>query len=388
MDSFTGPLVGLKSTGPTPIDGLNRSRAMSVPHDSLESVEAVAEPRQSPDYGRESLRLETRPVRMTDLAALRRIDVVYRLNQPETQLVPYSPLRAGAAAAAPLLRAQRSFFVARAGERLVGFAHFRSEAPDQRWYLLAVGASVGVYDAAPVLESLLTHGIQSAGLAGVKRLYARAPEDSAIAAALHAIAWSPYATETVFAGHELGPRRRHSARAQESSDTWAIHQLYNAAVPRDVQYAEAYTSHRWDLRSTWSPAGCAVSGWLIEDGHQLVGYARTATRGESRMVEIVFHPERADVLPELIDASLSGQAKSGPSRVYCSVRGYQAELATALGRRGFVAVQEQNLHVKYTTATVRAPAGEPVPFHVDVRDKLPNRMPTFLQGQPHDESVT
>jgi flagellar biosynthetic protein FliQ len=45
------------------------------------------------------------------------------------------------------------------------------------------------------------------------------------------------------------------------------------------------------------------------------------------------------------------------------------------------------LLVKYTTATVRLPAFETVPFHVDVRDKLPQRVPSFLHGRPRDGSA-
>jgi hypothetical protein len=339
--------------------------------------------------GSDLLPLETRPVRMSDLAGLRRVDDVHRLNQPEIQLAPYSPLRAGLAAATPGFRARRPFFVASAGERLVGFAHFSPMPPDQRWHLLALGASVGVFDAVPVWEALLAHGVRSAGLRGVKRLYARAPKGSPVEPALKALAWSAYADETVFAAYDLpAGSPAPQARAQEPADTWAIHQLYNAAVPREVQYAEAYTSHRWDLRGRQAPAGGAAAGWLIEEGHNLIGYARSTSAGGAHLLELVYHPERTDVLPALLRTAFAGLPVPRPRRVYCAARGYQAELATALEARGFGPVLEQDLHVKYTTATVRVPAGEPVPFHVEVREKLPQRVPTFLHGQPRDESAT
>jgi hypothetical protein len=75
-------------------------------------------------------------------------------------------------------------------------------------------------------------------------------------------------------------------------------------------------------------------------------------------------------------------------RVFCAVRGYQAELATALETRGFAPILEQDLLLKYTTANVRLPAFEVVPFYVDVRERLPKRVPSFLHGQPRDESAT
>ncbi len=56
--------------------------------------------------------------------------------------------------------------------------------------------------------------------------------------------------------------------------------------------------------------------------------------------------------------------------------------------REFAPFLEQDLLVKYTTANVRLPVLEPTPFHIEVRDKLPKRVPSFLHGTPRDESAT
>lgn len=333
--------------------------------------------------------LETRYLRLTDVPQLRRVPHVYRLHQPETQLTPYSPLRAGLRAATPGVRSRRPFFVASTGERLVGFAQFMPVHPDQRWHLVALGASVGVYDVLPVWEALLGHGVRSAGLRGVKRLYARSLHGSLVASALHALAWMPYASERVFVGYDVHERAAPlDARAQETSDTWAIHQLYNAAVPREVQHAEAYTSHRWDLHGQATTAHGVVKGWLIEDRHNLIGYARTTSRRDVHLVDLVYHPEHIDVIASLFQTAVAHLSPQPLRRVYCSARGYQVELATALETSGFRPVLEQDLHVKYTTATVRAPVGEPIPFHLEVRDKLPQRVPTFLHGAAPDHSAS
>ena len=349
--------------------------------------------RRGPDPGPAPsiLPLDVRAVGLVDLPGLRRLDVLHRLNQPETQLVPYSPLRAGLRAAVPGFRGRRPAFVACAGDRLVGFAQFVPVPPDQRWLLIALGASVGVFDAEPVWDALLTHAVRAAGLRGVKRLYARAPQGVPVAAALRALAWAPYASETIFAAHDLDrpPRRGSPLRPQEPSDTWAIHQLYSAAVPREVQYAEAYTSHRWDARAHAArQRGVTVGGWLVEEGHHLIGYARASSRAGTHVIELVYHPERTEVLNDLIPGVLAALPDRPARRVYCAVRGYQAEAATALEDRGFAPMLEQELLVKYTTASVRLPVVETVPFHVEVRDKLPQRVPSFLHGQPRDESAT
>jgi hypothetical protein len=49
---------------------------------------------------------------------------------------------------------------------------------------------------------------------------------------------------------------------------------------------------------------------------------------------------------------------------------------------------DQELFVKYTTANVRVPSLDSVPLHVEVREKLPQRVPTFLHGRPGDEQAT
>ena len=335
--------------------------------------------------------LDVRGAHPGDLAGLRRLAVVHRLDQPEAQLVPYSPLRAGAVALVPGVRAQRPFYVACVGAQFVGFAQFQPVRPDQRWQLLALGAVSGV-DAETVWEALLTHGVRSAGARGVKRLYARAPQSSPVAPALRAVGWAPYAVETVYAtqvtARPLSESTGPALRRQEQSDTWAIHQLYNAAVPRQVQYAEAFTSHRWDARSRRGGQDVEIAaGWLIEEGHHVVGYVRAHSRGGVHVLELVYHPERSEVVDALVDGALA-RVPAPVRRVYCAVRGYQAEAMTALAVRGFAPVLEQELHIKYTTANVRLPSWEAVPFRVEVRDKLPKRVPSFLHGQPRDESVT
>jgi len=334
--------------------------------------------------------LTVRSARLSDIAKLRAVGDINRLNQPEAQLESFHQFGSMINVSGPWLGGRRRFFVADGGERIVGFAHFQPMAPDRRWLLTTLGSATGVYNARPVWDALLSHAIIDAGLRGVKRLYARAPTQSPIVPALLLTGFVPYAQETILAALLSNkPSSVDKLQPQEEGDTWAIHQLYNAAVPRQVQYAEAYTSHRWDLRGRDGESRSRrIAGWLIEEGHDVVGYARTRSRGGNHVVELVHHPERVALLPALIDGALAGLSASQGMRVLCAVRGYQAEVATLLHARGFASILEQDLHVKYTTANVRLPAFEQAPFHLEVRDKLPKRVPSFLHGTPRDESVT
>jgi hypothetical protein len=352
---------------------------------TVQSVEDAGPPRP-----RSPLPISIRPARLSDLVALRGVRARVQLNQPDELLLPRGASWAVMSSSWPWSKPRPHVFVATSGDRLVGTAQFETVLPDQRWVLTGIGAATGVYDPAPIWEELVARAVVAAGLNGVKRLFARVDERSDVNEVLRAVGFVAYATETVLVARDLTSRRGSaSLRRQEASDTWAIHQLYNAAVPRQVQYAEAYTSHRWDLdpkrRRDRIPV---VSGWLIEEGHYVLGYARVATRGGSHVLELVCHPERQDVLGDLVDGALARLAAQGGRRVYCAVRGYQTEAATALEQAGFSAVMEQHLYLKYTTANVRLPVFEALPLHVEVREKLPKRVPSFLHGQPRDESAT
>lgn len=380
MVTVAGPVAGERGMQPTPTEGIDSlALERGEPTPSAVMVDDAAG----------ILPLQVRAVRLGDLSALRQLSAYYRLNQPDASLEPPSVLRAGLAASMPFRRTSRPAFVAVAGQRLVGFAPFRTAHPDRRWRLLALGSSVGVFDADPVWEALLTHAVRDAGLRGVKRLYARLPLGVPVGPALRRMGWTPYAAETIYAAAtpDFG-RRSSSVRPQTPADTWAIHQLYSAAVPRPVQVAEAHTSHRWELHPGRRGGGeNARAGWLIEEGHDVVGYARAMSRARLHVLEIIFLPGRTDVISDLLSGALAALPNPPARRVLCAVRTYQAEVGTALEGRGFVPVQEQDLSVKYTTATVRSPAVEAVPFHVEVRDSLPQRVPSFLHGRPRDGSA-
>jgi hypothetical protein len=237
---------------------------------------------------------------------------------------------------------------------------------------------------------LIRHATTAAGLRGVKRLYARIPIGSPAAESVRRVGFNAYASEAVFLAQQL-----HSApgvmplRLQEQTDTWAIHQLYNSAVPKQVQFAEAFTSHRWDVR-VGSPAGNIVTrGWLAEDGHQLLGYVRISSHGATHVLELIYAPDRHQIVPDLLDGVIARlRSLTRVDRVYCALRGYQAEAVSALAERGFDPVLEQDLHIKYTTATARLPQPEVVPFHADVIERLPKRVPSFLHGKPGDGTAS
>jgi hypothetical protein len=196
--------------------------------------------------------------------------------------------------------------------------------------------------------------------------------------------WAPYARETVFRAARM--RASRSLRLQEPADTWAIHQLYAASVPRQVQEIEALTSHVWHMDEA-RPAkrGHRQTGWLLEEGGQLAAYARYTRGSRAGMIDAVVPPGEGEHMGALLDGVIASPSRPRP--VYCALRAYLLDLSSELTDRGFTEIGEQELLIRYTTVTARAPAVDPVHFPVELRPALPRRVPTFLEGQPTDGTV-
>ena len=277
-------------------------------------------------------------------------------------------------------------FIARSGGRPVGYIIFMVEGPDQRWVISDISANLGVYAADPILDELLHHGVVAAGLEGTKRLYSRVPTASPMLASVRRAGFSPYSTESILAAHmmpvPIGPTR---GRRQLSTDVWSIHQLYLASVPRQVQYAEALTSHHWDIKPQgWS--GTTHNGWIVEDGYQAVGYMKVASSHRSHVLEFVMHPDHRDRFPDLIGTVANDLQGRLARPTYAIVRNYQHEYLTYLHEIGFAFQMEQELHVKYTTAPVRSPTNVSVTFASELKEPVGKRVPTFLIDKPSDPS--
>lgn len=351
----------------------------------------AAAPPAAPDRSGDdhtALNLSVRPVGLRDVSAVASFRPMQRLHLPDAQVLGYRLNIEDAKAGLPFLRGRRPAFVARSGDRVVGVAQFLAMPPDQRWVLLGLGASTGVYDSDPVLEALLGYAVRSAGLRGVKRLFARVPVDGVDALALRRLGWNPYARETVYQGRGLSRRRRPATpmRPQARVDTWGVHQLYCAVTPREVQEAEALTSHRWDLENLPRRRGVRCRAWVADENHDIVAYAASVSRGSTHLIDLMVHPERRELAPDALDhalAHLPGSAR----RVLIALRSYASELGPVLVDRGFVPALDQDLHLRYTTANVRSPATEAFPMTLDVRERLPQRVPSFMQGQPPEQAA-
>lgn len=325
--------------------------------------------------------LHVRPVSLADIPPLLRLPGTLRLDVPDSVVANHSE-SIELPAALPMLRRDRPTFVATADGHPVGFVRFSPRSPDERWVVTAIAASTGVYSPEPVWEGLLEHGVRSAGLRGVRRLYARVPVGHRLLQTMLEAGWVAYSRETVFRAERMVAvgRAPQQLRLQEPADTWAIHQLYAAATPRQVQEIEALTSHVWHMDERRRPRnGVRKTGWLLDDGNAIRAYARFTRGPRAGMVDALVSPGRREEFGSLLDGVITAGKQSRP--VYCALRAYLLDCQDELTQRGFVAIGEQETLIRYTTATVRAPISDPVHFPVELRPALPQRAPTFLEGQ-------
>ena len=251
----------------------------------------------------------------------------------------------------------------------------------------SIGLGNGLFAPAPVVEQLLEFSVVRAGQKGVKRLCARVASDSPLREAFRRVGFECFMTEQLYAS-EGRPKLSHGAvsmRDQDQTDTWAVHQLYHAAVPNSVQFAEAWTSHQWDVASPKRKQAVWRS-FVLEDGRQIVGYARVRLGSKVASLEFMYSPESRRLLGDfcrgVIDAAVT---QGGASRVFVSARAYQAELMTTLEAIGFSTVRSQELMIKYTAVKVVAkPAENLMLVPADVRERVPKRVPTFLNRRPSE----
>jgi hypothetical protein len=326
---------------------------------------------------------------LLDVPHVIRTQSVLRLDLPDSLVHPRGGL-ADLPSALPILRRDRPTFVATADGEQVGFVRFSPRRPDARWVVSAIAASTGVYSPEPVWDALLAHGVRAAGLRGVRRLFARVPVEHALIDAMRQSGWVPYARESVFRAERLSTMSRapRDLRLQEAADTWAIHQLYAASVPRQIQEIEALTSHVWHMdHPKRTRRGVRQTGWLLEEGGLLAAYARFARGPRSGMIDVVVSPGEGSHLGALLDGVISVHRQNRTRPIYCALRGYLLDLKGELTDRGFVELGEQELLIRYTTVTARTQAMDPVHFPVELRPALPRRVPTFLEGQPTDGTI-
>lgn len=256
----------------------------------------------------------------------------------------------------PPLRGNVRMRVARRANRAAAAAAFQVFPPDDRWHLDALLARDPEDGAA--LDAVLRRGVTDAGATGARRVFAQIESDVTIDAALRRSGFVSYQTESIFMLLDRldGKAPMSHARRAHPADAWGIHQLYLELVPRQVQYAEAVTSRRWDRPQPLKPGARRASGWVIEDHGRIRAHARVSTLEDPRVVrlDILIDPHLRALTTDLImtAATEAGNLHGVPCVV--AVPGYTQELSQPLQDIGFFHVGDQTAWVCYTTVPARS----------------------------------
>jgi len=317
----------------------------------------------------------------------RRLDSICWLNQPEHSLNRAPALASPLGAVARWSDSRPVVLIGQEASQLAGYAEFHPILPDLRWQLVALGATADRTDPLTVWIPILEHGTRAAGEAGVKRLYARAPDLTQIGDGLRAAGYSAYANEVIFVAENPVARTAGiDVREQERADTWAVHQLYNSSVPKEVLYAEAFTSHRWELLNGRKLFSKTARAWITEKNQTPVAYARCTSLQRRHVLDVMSDPGHLDEMAALIDEVLLRIKRDGPlSKIYCTVRGYEMDLERVLLERNFRPCFSQDLFVRYTTAPLRVMTAEIVFSDAEAGERARRRVPVYLSSAERND---
>ncbi len=365
----------------------------------------------SPQTG-ERLPLTIRAMGGRDLPGLLRMrHGGVRLDLPDSLVRDYTPL-SGLVRGRwnPLRSARIRTYVAATSRAPLAFVQVRERATDARnkWDLVYLGATrARAGRRVDLWAALLDYTAAAAGRRGIQRLYAKVSGEGEAAEAFHASGYTRYGEETI---HLLDGVRAYDGvpaaegddaeslaiRPQVPSDTWALHRLYTLTAPKGVQYAEAYTSHHWELPRyrAMIQGGPRESGFVVERGHEVAIYCRVARHGGCARLELVYEAAARELLPQTLRAIVRWLAPAPGERIYCTTREFQVELARALQDCGFAAKEVQDVLVRYTVVSARTPVLATVGRSARERRLVGvpvgslRRQGYGADGGPRDDSVT
>lgn len=324
-----------------------------------------------------------RPYYLRDVGMLSQFEVRHELRFPESSYEHPGRMQLAVrrilhpeGSDLPLYVALDSF-----GTRRYGALQCARQPADDRWHLQFL--SLAEYaDGFNVPVSLLEHVVTAAGLCAARRILARLDVESSLLSALRAVGFTAYTREHVYLlDQDTSVRRGAGVRAQAKSDVWSMHQLYIQTTPRDVQNAEALTSHAWDVDTE----GRSQRGWFMANANGVGAYVRVRTSRHYHVLDVLVAPEMRMQLQDVLIGVRSVLAEETPRPMYLLLRGYQLDLANIISSQLGELVSEQHLMVKYTTATTPGSLRLAEAFELlRPAEADPQRVPSFSVRSQHE----
>lgn len=341
------------------------------------------QPRQPDTNAPSPSDISVRPFHLLESAALAGFDERIELRFPESSFIQPGAVRL---ILRRLFRAENTdqpIYLATDThtKKKLGALQCRQQPADDRWHLQFMALANDTSETFSVPVALLEHAVSDAGSRGARRVLARVDVDSPVTAALRAVGFAAYTREQVFRlGDAHATAIDSRVRVQQKSDVWSVHQLYLHSTPREVQNAEALTSHAWDVDTE----GRTQRGWFIANNSDVVAFIRVRTERQFHVLDVMTTLlDRAVVAPLL--GSVMATLRNETSRpVFLLLRGYQAELSSSVIEYIGEPVAEQFLMVKYTTAPAARRAAETFELLRPVESD-PQRVPSFCVRDIHEQ---
>lgn len=325
--------------------------------------------------------LVVRPYHLRDSGMMSQLPIRHELRFPESS---YGHPGRMQLAVRRILHAENSdlpLYVALAGEDRVGALQCARHPADDRWHLqfLTLAESADDYN---VTVAMLEHAVVAAGQCGARRILTRLDVESSLMPAMRSVGFSSYGREQVFLLESAsGASGKVGIRAQAKSDVWSVHQLYIQTTPRDVQNAEALTSHAWDV----DIEGRSQRGWFVVSDSGVGAYVRVRTSRHYHVLDVLVAPEMRTGLKSVLAGVQVVLAQETPRPTYLLLRGYQLDLLNVIAEQVQGLVSEQHLMVKYTTATtpgsIRLAESFELLRHAETD---PQRVPSFSVRNQHE----
>jgi len=306
-----------------------------------------------------------RPLTPVDLWILRRKPRSQVMLYNEAMLVKsHRPFWFGVRCALEGSRRDRATFVYRErGSRAAVQAVGRGGRPEQDIVMLsAYGDGRGQPTDPDIWFRLLEVLCLSAGQHRVQRLYAALSQrHEELREVFRQLGFTGFTQQTVMRlegpdwdqGITLAPMRPQARR-----DAWAIHKLYGATTPHNVQQAEARVARDWTLPLAHGWGRPRRRAWVLGPEDNLATYLHLTSGPAAHVLLLLMQPEVRAITTDILRFGLGQISDTLP--VYLVLREYQRELLLPAADLGFQPIGEQALLFKQTTEAARRPFLMPV----------------------------
>lgn len=234
-------------------------------------------------------------------------------------------------------------------------------------YLTFVAPAVTWNDGIPHTWQLLLESLcRGRGERGVQRIFAKLPaEAEAEAEVFREVGFRVYTQEHVFRlprpGDIGAPSDPIRLRSWESTDAWGVHRLYCLGAPRFVQQAEHLPGQIGECATSDWAQGSHEERFVWDHNGEIAAYLRLLEGEEGHWLHLLVHPDHTEHVDALVRLGIARLERYAPRPIYCAVRTYETNLASALKAAGFQPYQTRFLLVKQTAVRIRQKIFEPLP---------------------------